>query len=322
MGEPGMPGPPAAPGRNAAGRARVVDPIGQRNLRRAHVILVTGATGTVGSEVVRLLAAAGAPVRALTRDPGKAAGIGGTDVELVQGDLLDPHSLDRALDGVDHAFLLTPFVADQLTPQLNLIEAAARKGGVHVVKMGVIGASVDGVTHVSRQHGEGDRRLKETGLEWTLVQPHSFMQNLLGMAGSIVTDGVFYGASGDGRIASIDARDIAAVAAAALLEPGHVGKEYVVTGPASLSHADMAATLSRVLGRDVRYVDVTADQYRASLRDWGLAEPQIDDLTTLYADIFRRGGGDTVTTAVQEATGRAARTFEQFAQDHAAAFRG
>jgi uncharacterized protein YbjT (DUF2867 family) len=286
------------------------------------MILVTGATGTVGSEVVRQLRAKGAPVRALVRDRAKAVATLGEGVELAQGDLLDPATIDAALEGCDHLFVLTAFAPDQLTPQSNAIDAAARRGGIHLVKMGVVGSSPDSPVATARQMAAGDESLKASGLQWTILQPTSFMQNVLGMAGAIAGEGVLYGASGEGRIAHVDTRDIAAVAAVALTEEGHLGKTYVLTGPEAISNAAMAATLTRALGRDVRYVDLSEEDYRASLAGWGLAPSQVEDLVLLYAKIFRDGHGATVSSGVMDATGRPARSFEQFVRDHVSAFRG
>ncbi len=284
------------------------------------MILVTGATGQVGSEVVRALAARGAPVRALVRDPAKAQELP-AGVEAAQGDLLDPASLERALDGVDHAFLLTPFVPDQRTPQASLIEAAARRGGIHVVKMGAVGTALDSRFAAGRQFAETDELLEGSGLDWTLLHPHAFMQNLLASAGTVKSEGVIYGCSGDGRLGTVDVRDIAAVAAACLTEPGHTGRTYVLTGPEALSYAEMAAKLGAAIGREVRYVDVPPAEYKASLLGFGLPEPLAEDIRVLYGELFREGEGDVVTTAVQDVTGRPPRSFDEFARDHADAFR-
>jgi uncharacterized protein YbjT (DUF2867 family) len=286
------------------------------------MILVTGATGTVGSEVVKQLRAKGAPVRALVRDPVKAATALGEGVELAQGDLLQPATIDAALADCDHVFVLTAFTPDQLTPQSNAIDAAARRGGIHVVKMGVVGTSAESPVDVARQMAAVDERLQASSVQWTVLQPHSFMQNLLGMAGAIAGEGVLYGASGEGLIASVDTRDIAAVAVAALTEEGHVGKTYVLTGPGAISYSEMAAVLSAALGKEVRYVDLSEEDYRASLQGWGLAPTQVEDLVLLYARIFRDGHGAAVSSAVQDVTGRPARRFDEFVRDHVSAFRG
>ena len=280
------------------------------------MILVCGATGTVGSALVQELLGRGAPVRVLVRDASRAPA--GTDVAV--GDLLDPESLEPALAGVDHAFLLTPFVLDQVTPQRNLIDAAVRSGGVHVVKMGAIGASLDSPLGLARQHAQGDAHLRASGLDWTLLHPHGFMQNLLASAATISGENVFYSCTGEGKVGWIDTRDIAAVAAVCLTEPGHAGAEYTLTGPEALSQGELAARLSQALGREIRYVDVPPTDFKQSLVGYGLPEPLADDLAILYGSIFAQGGGEVVTSAVPDVSGRPARTFEAFVADHLAAF--
>ena len=214
-------------------------------------------------------------------------------------------------------FLLTAFTPDQETPAANAIAAAQRAGGLHVVRMSVVGASEDSSFATGRGCARTEKQLPQSGLDWTVLQPHAFMQNVLGNAGTIATEGVLYGTTGEGRIGTVDTRDIASVARTALTEPGHTGKTYVLTGPESLSHADMAATLAAVLGKEVRYVDVPPDQYEQTLLGYGLPEPLAEDIRVLYGEIFRSGGGDFVTTHVQDVTGRPPRSFEEFVRDHA-----
>jgi uncharacterized protein YbjT (DUF2867 family) len=284
------------------------------------MILVTGATGRVGSELVRQLSADGVPVRALVRDSARAEAIGGPGVELAEGDLLDAASLDEALDGVDRLFLLTAFIPDQETPARNAIAAAVRAGGIHVVRMSAVGALEGSPFATGGGFARTERLLRQSGLEWTVLQPHAFMQNLLANAGSIVAEGVLYGTSGEGRIGTVDTRDVAAVARTVLTEPGHAGRTYVLTGPEALSYGDIAATLAAVLGRDVRYVDVPPDRYEQTLLGFGLPEPLAADIRVLYGEIFRSGGGDLVTTHVEDVTREQPRSFEEFVRDHAAAF--
>jgi uncharacterized protein YbjT (DUF2867 family) len=283
------------------------------------MIVIAGATGNIGSELVRQLSAAGTCVRALVRNPAGAAAIEGPGVELAQGDLLDPASLDAALDGADHLFLLTVFSPDQETPAANAIAAAQRAGGVHVVRVSAVGSTEDSPFATGRGFARTEKLLRESGLDWTVLQPHAFMQNALAGA-STIAEGVLYGTSCEGRIGTVDTRDVAAVAKVVLTEPGHTGKTYVLTGPESLSYADMAATLASVLGREVRYVDVPPDDYKQTLLGFGLPEPLAEDIRVLYGELFREGAGDFVTTHVQDVVGRPPRSFEEFVRDHAHAF--
>ncbi len=281
------------------------------------MILVTGGTGTVGGELVRLLVERGADVRLLARDPAKVAVEG---VQVVAGDLSRPETLAPAFDGVDHSFHLTPGDPDQYTLHANLIEAAKAAGDVHVVKMGAVGTSLDSAFAAGRQFARSDELLEASGLDWTLLHPHAFMQNLLASAVTISGEGVLYGTTGNGKIGTIDARDIALVAATVLTEPGHAGKAYRLTGPESLSYADMATRLSAALGREVSYVDMPPDAYGEALRGFGMPAPVADDLVTLYGHMFRDGEGDYVTSDVEDITGAPPRSLDQFARDYASAF--
>jgi len=284
------------------------------------MILVTGATGNVGGKVVSELVAAGAPVRALARDPGRTSFP--AEVEVVEGDLGDPPSLAPALEGIERAFLLTPFVPRQDLLQENFVAAAGVLGGIHVVKMGAIGAAADSPLALGREHARGEELLKASGLPFTILNPHSFMQNLLGSAASIAGEGVIYGCLGEGRIAPVDTRDVAAVAAAILTGGGHEGKTYLVTGPEALTQHEVAARVGSAIGRDVRYVDVSPGEFKQAVLQWGLPEVLADDLVALYADVFAKGGAEDVTTVVADVTGRPARSVEAFARDHAAVLRG
>jgi uncharacterized protein YbjT (DUF2867 family) len=282
------------------------------------MILVVGATGTNGREVVARLAQAGRPVRALVRDPAKATELRLPNVEVVRGDLDDPASLDVALKGVDRAFLVT--AVDQRTGRWcqNFIEAAKRAGRPHVVKFSGMGAGSAPV-EIMRQHGATDQMLAGAGLPFTILRPNSFFQNMLWSAETIRAQGAFYLPLRDARQSLVDVRDIAAVAVEVLTAPGHEGQTYEVTGPEALSYHDVAATLSRVLGKPVRYVDVPPEAARESMLKAGMPAWNATAVTELY-EVFATGQFATTTDVVERLTGRPARTFEAFARENASAF--
>ena len=256
-------------------------------------------------------------MRAMVRDLAKTP----HGVDVVQGDFERPGTLEVALDGVERAFLLTPNVERQEVLEGNFIDAAKRAGLQQLVKMSAIGPGPDSPVELLRAHGRMEERLAASGLTHTVLRPHSFMQNMLGSAGSIAGEGVFYGCRGEGRIGLVDVRDIAAVAARALTDDGHEGKTYVITGPESLSCADLAARLSVTAGREVRYIDVPADGLRQGLLGAGLPPLLANGIVEL--DLwFAEGGGDIVTSTVQDVTGKPARSFDEFARDHASVFKG
>ncbi|MBI4397005.1 MAG: SDR family oxidoreductase, partial [Elusimicrobia bacterium] len=234
------------------------------------MILVTGATGTVGSEVVRRLSALGVPFRAMTRHPEKAARLrqiaGGTRLEVVKGDMARPETLDGAVAGVDAVFLLSEAHPRQVEMQGHIVNAAKRAGVRRMVKLSVLGADETSPLAVGRWHRTTEKQIESSGFSFTHLRPHYFMQNLLAYAPAIAKRGVFHAPLGDGKISLVDVRDIAAVAARVLTEKGHEGKAYDVTGPEAISFHEAAAKLSKALGREVAYRDVPADNAERGMR--------------------------------------------------------
>jgi uncharacterized protein YbjT (DUF2867 family) len=274
------------------------------------MILVTGATGTIGSEVVGQLLAADERPRAFVRDPDKARQLLGERVERVVGDLNRPETIEAALAGVDRLFLLTTQSSRQPDWERTVIAAAARAGVAHVVKLSVFRADERSPLQFARQHRQAERALERSGLAWTMVRPVFLMQNLRAM----VRGGAIYTAAGDGRVAMIDARDIAAVAVAALTTPGHEGKIYTLTGPEALTFDDVANTLSQRPGMQIRHVRVSVDDVRTALESAGVAAWFADDMARLHATLAA-GYEDLVTDDVRAVTGRPARTLAQFVRD-------
>lgn len=283
------------------------------------MILVTGSTGNTGSEVVGELARRGAPVRALVRDAGKAAELFGADVQIAQGDYERPDTLEAAMDGVEAVYLVAPASPDMVALEANVIEAAKRMGVRRVVKHSALGAAPDSPIPVARWHGESERRLAESGLAYALLQPNFFMQNFLDFAPTIASEGAIYAPMKDGRISMIDCRDIAAVAATVFTEEGHEGETYVLTGPEALSFGQAAKKLSRVIGKEVRYVDISPEQAKQAMVEEGMPEWFADDLVSAY-QIFSEGHGAMINDVVARVAGREPRTFEEFACEAAPAF--
>jgi uncharacterized protein YbjT (DUF2867 family) len=282
------------------------------------MILVTGGTGTSGSEIVKQLAAAGAKFRAMARNPGGADSLRLPGVEVVAGDFERPESLDAALRGVSKALLLTPPDERQVEQQARFVDAAKRAGVRHVVKFSAAGADPASPARFLRQHGEADRAIQSSGLAWTFLRPPFFMQNLLGLAG-MVKGGTLYQPAGEGRAAFVDVRDIAAVAVNALTQDGHEGKAYEVTGPRPLSHHDIAAALSSVLGREVKYANVPPEAARQAMLGAGMGAWQVEGILELYA-LLREGKFERATDVVKRVAGREPTTIEQFIRDHRGSF--
>jgi len=281
------------------------------------MILVVGATGTNGRAVLDRLAERGHEVRALVRDPSK---VSADRVEVVRGDLDDPSTLAEALAGVDHAFYSAAVDRRAVEWFRNFLAAAAQAGTSHIVRLSAIGADPGSPVELVRMHGEVDRDLKASGIGYTILAPNAFYQNLLWSAKSIREEGAIYQAMGDARQSMIDVRDIAAVAVAALVDPGHMGKTYEITGPAALSFAEVAATLSDALGKSVRYVAIPNEAANAGMIASGMPEWQARAVAEL-TEWFTTGATSRTTDTVREITGRPPIPLEQFAREHADAFR-
>jgi uncharacterized protein YbjT (DUF2867 family) len=286
------------------------------------MILIIGATGTVGREIVQQLVAHGVSVRALVRSPEKATAIAAPGVEPVLGDLQHPRSLDAALAGVTRAFLLSPLDPHQVTLQGNFIQAAQRAGQVYIVKVSGLGTALDSPVRSGRWHAQIEQQLEATGLPFTHLRPLFFMQNILHLfAPTIATQGALVASMQEGKIAMVDARDIAAVAVTALTEDGHTGKAYTVTGAEALSFREVAEKLTVATGRQVTYRDISLDTTRQRLAATGMPAWHVDVLMEFWT-VLREGYAAEVTDTVEAVTGVPPRTFDQFAREHAALFRG
>ena len=284
------------------------------------MILVTGATGKVGQEVVRQLAAAGTPVRALVRDPLRASHIRLPGVEIVAGDLGAPATIDAALPGVEGVFLVSPADPEQVTLQGNAIEAARRARVRRVVKVSVAGGP-DAATQIGRWHWAIEKQLKASGLAFTILRPSLFMQQTLTFAPSIAANGTFSIPAGTGEVAMVDTRDVAAVAVCALTEDAHDQKIYDLTGPEALNFDSVADAIADAIGKPVSYVHVPPEYARKQMLSTGVPRWLADDMLLLFAS-FREGYGSAVSRTVEEVTGRKPRAFRPFALDYAPMCRG
>jgi uncharacterized protein YbjT (DUF2867 family) len=274
------------------------------------VFFVTGATGNAGGAVVRALRAAGQPVRALVRDGGSAP----DGAEAVVGDLNRPETFSDALAGVQGVFLLAGY--DRMDELLSAIREA---GAERIVLLSSSSApSGDLSNAVARYHIESERRVRESGVKWTFLQPNSFMSNTFRWLGQLRNGDVVRLPFAGVRVATIDPDDLGAVAAAALTDGGHEGRSYRLSGPESLLPEDQVAIVARVLERDVRFQAQTDEEAR---------EEMSANMPPQYVDAFMRFFVDgtldesQVLPSVEEVTGRPPRTFERWAQAHAEALR-
>ncbi len=286
------------------------------------MILVTGATGTTGLELLRRLSARGVPARALVRDPGRAQALGAlAGIELVEGDMAHPETLAVALRGVDRAMFISSSDPAMLDVQSNFIEAARRAGVGHVVKLSGIMPGLDSPFRFARMHGEIERRLEASGMAYTHLRAGEFMSSYFRQVAAIVAKGALFLPMESAKIASIDTGDIAEVAALALTSPGHENKVYPLTGPEALTMTEVAAKLSAATGKTIRYVNVAPGEARRAQLAAGMPSYLVDALGELFAE-RRKGMESEVSPFVPKLLGHAATSFDEFAARHAAIFRG
>jgi uncharacterized protein YbjT (DUF2867 family) len=281
-------------------------------------VLVTGATGTIGRDVAKILSGNGVPVRAGVRDQAKAKKLFGPDIALTTFDFEDAASFSGTLKGVEKVFLLPPLIQNQVEATNGFVDAAKRAGVRHIVKLSVIGADIDPPYKFGKWHAAGEEHVRESGLEFTFLRPNSFMQNFINYFPP--RDGAIYLPWGNGKASLVDTRDVAAVAAEALTRDGHERKTYALTGPAALGIAEVASILSAVAGREINYVDVPESAARDGMLQAGLPQWQVEGIMELHA-INKQNRWATVTNDLEKVTGKPAITFAQFARDHAQNFR-
>jgi len=281
------------------------------------MILVAGATGTVGRHLVLDLKTLRAPFRILTRDPEKALRLLGP-VDHVLGDLSRPEAVARALDGVEAAFLLSALDPELPAWEAGFARAARRAGLKRLVKLSALGADARSPSAILRWHAEAEEEVRRAGTPFTLLRPAPLDQNFLGNAAAI-RRGMLPASLGSARVAMVDARDVASSAAVALTTSALEGRTLTLTGPDAPTCAEAAAVFSRVLGRPVTHADLAPAEARRAMAAAGLPAWMTDALLGL-AEQLRAGRAETVADGVLEATGRAPIPLERFVRDHAAAF--
>ncbi len=289
------------------------------------MILVIGGRSKIGAALISELLDRNQQVRALVRAGEQAGGLP-AGAKAVTGDLADEGSLVTAMAGIEQVFLLSSPHPDAVRWHRNAIDAARRTEVQLLVRSSILGADQDSPAEFISAHTACDRYLADSGLPSVIVRPNLFLQNIPeSTIPSIDASGTFYADAGQARISMVDTRDVAAVAAVVLTEPGHAGASYDVTGPEALSYADAAAKLTTAMGRPVSYVAVPDEPVREALLGFGLTPWFADALIGLYQD-YRRSGTDgyaaQVTDTVQRLTGRPARTLDELLGEIASSFPG
>lgn len=284
------------------------------------MILVTGASGNNGRAIVSHLRSIGAPARAMIRDPGKAGSLNGLGAEIVQGDFTDPGAMQKACQGCETALLLAPVHERMLDFERAFVAAAKSAGVKRLVDYSSIGADPQATGYFVRAHGQAEEVVKTSGMAWTILRPTFFMQNLLGAAPTIVNEGRYYDPFRGLPVTNVDVRDIAAVAARALSEPGHEGKTYTITGPEALTGAQVAAAFSRVLERPITSSPLPRETYKQVLLNAGLPDWQAQAVVDLD-EVVVSGVASFPTDTVRTIGRKEPIPLERFIRDHVAAFR-
>lgn len=283
-------------------------------------LLISGATGMIGGLVVDALVERGEPLTAMVRpgsDPGRLADRPG--VQLVEGDFDDARSLERVLQGVGRAFLVTNSSERTEAQQKAFVAAAEAAGVQHLVKLSQLHAVAGSPVRFLRYHAVVEAAIQESGVPYTFVRPNLIMQAYLPFA-PLIQAGVLQAPIEQARVSVVDARDIAAVVAVALSEDGHEGHTYDVTGPEAPTHAEIAAAFGAAAGHEVRFEPVTPEAFVATLQQTGMPAWQAEGLAEDYAH-YGRGEAAGLSPDVERVTGRPARSLRDFAAEHAAAFR-
>jgi uncharacterized protein YbjT (DUF2867 family) len=287
-------------------------------------ILITGATGTVGSEVVKQLSAKGENIIV------KAAARSATDntfenlnrVQVVQLDYDKPDSLAVALKGVDKLFLLTPFQSNMVDLTSNLVSEAKKAEVKYIAKQSVMGADAEPGITPGRLHRQAEKIIEESGIPFTFLRPNFFMQNFVNYYSNLIrSQGAFYIPAGDAKVSFVDVRDIAAVAVKSLINDNQQkGRAYNITGGEALSYGQAAEILSKAVGKKINYVNVTDQDARNGMKDMSMDEWTIKSMIELF-EITRAGYVSEISPIVEQVTGNKPITFSQFAKDYAGAFK-
>lgn len=278
-------------------------------------ILITGATGNTGLPVVRQLSERKVPFRAMVHSAAKKRLIEGTGAEIVAGDFGDAGSLDRALEGIEKAYLLSPPTPDQYARQAAFVDAAKRRGVKHIIKLSALGASPDSPVELLRAHAETEEHIARSGMAYTFLRPHFFLENLLGSVATVRKDGILYSPLGEAKISPVSVQDIAAVVAAVLTGTGHEGRTYTLTGPEAVTYARIAEILGEEISKPVDYVKVPFDDARQAMIGSGIPEWLADDLVRLMKT-WAEGRGEIVSPDIQIVTGRPAMDVRGFFRRH------
>ncbi len=283
------------------------------------MILLLGATGRIGGAASARLAKDNIAHRVLVRDPAKFSPPAGAPIEVLEGDLNNSADLKLALKDVSSALLVVSNNSQQPTIERQFASAAADAGVEHLVKVSSIEAGPEATAAFPRNHYQTEQHIESLGIPWTFLRPNFFMQNMLMYAGAVANAGLFALPLGDARTAMVDTRDVGEAAAIALTHPEHRNQTYALTGPQLITFEQAASIMSEVLGKPVRYVKQSPEEFRDGLSKFVKDTWQLDGVCELFQEIAG-GSLDEKTNLVEQLLGRPAISLSQFVSDYARAF--
>lgn len=277
-------------------------------------ILVTGATGNIASLVIPDLIKNGMNVRAMLRDVSKGEALKEQGAEVVEGDFDDKQKLGNNLEGADSVLAITPPNPNATSQGSNILNAAKEAGVSFYLRISALGAAADAPTDNGRLHIQSDEELMNSGIAYTILRPHFFMQNMFASVDSIKNEGKFYMGMGEGKLGMIDVRDIADCCVSILTNGDHKNKIYTPTGPESIPFSKAAEIIGSTIGKEVNYVPVPLEAVRKAILDMGWGEWGAQIMVD-YSNAYASGWGDFTTNDVEAITGKMARSFRQFVDD-------
>jgi len=278
-------------------------------------ILITGAAGRTGLPLVKALSATGASVRAMVHTPEQKTRVQGVNVEVAVADFNDRGAVERVLEGIQKVYLVSPVSPEMVAVQTAFVDTALDQGVRRLVKLSALGSAPDSPVGILRWHAEIEEHVRKAGIEYTFLQAHAFMENFFSDVETVRRERAVYSPLGDAKFNPIAAQDIASSAAKILLETGHEGMTYTLTGPESVTYAQIARALGEAISRSVKYVPLTLGAAKQEMLKGGVPGWLADDLIAL-SQTWIEGKGDVVSTYVARLTGRKPISVREFFLKH------
>ena len=284
------------------------------------MILLTGATGKTGSATAKALNERGIKFRALIRNEEKREDIESLGGEVIIGSIENKEAVDQSMVDVETALILLPNSENQLSLVKQLVDSAKQAGANRIVKMSSIEATPDATSPIPRLHLESEEYIKQSGLNWTMVKPNFYMQNLLASAATIKDQGKIFLPMGEGKTGMIDTTDVGKVLAKVLSEDGHESMNHEITGPEILSFFEVAEIFTQGLGKQVDYIDVPLAAYKETLGQFLTNQWHLDAVIDLFKGIAD-GGIEEKTDTYSNLMGESPKSLSQFISENSFIFK-